>query len=858
MDHLSTTSGAAKKRKKQKLEAETSKMFKISTFFPVIPAESLNSKEESVFPSITCSAITASVAGDRPNVQDMAIVNDQASTSSTSKNETMDLDKFDPATDNITKNSTCYKTETDNLFLSSLAKETFPCDKGNFKNHELSDKLKMFIVTQGPCQPIITFPKDNSNRSFSTFYYSKKSHAGQIILRKWLCYSAIDNKAYCEPCWLFSTTNTFWKQGTSDWKGLSKKVKFHEQSQYHITCCYIYDHWKSNKCIDKALEETIRNECNFWQKILQRLIDITLILAKNSLAFRGHRETIDQVYNGNFLTQVNFLAKYDLVMRELVSKPKGTINYLSPTIQNELIDCLANTLEKRLVSKINESLFFSIIMDTTQDITKVDQLSKIIRYVEIEKDENGKPQNINIIESFMGFTKVSDQSAAGLTSEILESLKALGLSIKKCRGQGYDGAKVMSGIYSGVQKRIKDIEPTAAYIHCTAHNLNLVINDAVSGVKEVASFFLIIADLYTFFGSSINRWDLLASFSGESEVKLKRLNPTRWAGRIISLLAVKLRFGDIIKALTKISLISTKPDERGEAIRLLKAIENFEFIMILTICCKILEEINLASQILQAPQLDLSKASKCLKMSLENLKNYRNKYEDLKTDATSIAKRWNISPLFREKRQHKPKKQYDEYDTNYLFYNQEYYFKVNIYYKVFDIVINQLNNRFEGMEKTVDKFSFLSPPILVSMTEEELFKSAEALQQCYPRDISSAFPLQIVALSQPLKNKIGNLKGIKEFAHFLIVENDTLASNFAEVYTALILFLTLPVTVASSERSFSKLKVIKNYLRNCCSQNRLSNLALLSIEAKEAAAMDKTELIKVFAETKSRRKQFLE
>lgn len=94
-------------------------------------------------------------------------------------------------------------------------------------------------------------------------------------------------------------------------------------------------------------------------------------------------------------------------------------------------------------------------MDTTRDITNNDQLSKTIRYVEIEKDENEKPTNLNIIESFVGFTQVSDQSVVGLTSEILESLETLGLSINKCRGQGYDGANVISGIYSGVQKKNK-------------------------------------------------------------------------------------------------------------------------------------------------------------------------------------------------------------------------------------------------------------------------------------------------------------------------------------------------------------------------------------------------------------------
>jgi len=95
----------------------------------------------------------------------------------------------------------------------------------------------------------------------------------------------------------------------------------------------------------------------------------------------------------------------------------------------------------------------------------------------------------------------------------------------------------MSGIYSGVQKRILAIQPKAVYVHCAAHNLNLVINDAVCKVQETASFFTTLEDLYVFFGHSIRRWDLLKSFTSESEVKLKRLNPTRWAGRLASVMS---------------------------------------------------------------------------------------------------------------------------------------------------------------------------------------------------------------------------------------------------------------------------------------------------------------------------------
>ena len=77
-------------------------------------------------------------------------------------------------------------------------------------------------------------------------------------------------------------------------------------------------------------------------------------------------------------------------------------------------------------------------------------------------------------------------------------------------------------------------------------------------------------------------------------------------------------------------------------------------------------------------------------------------------------------------------------------------------------------------------------------------------------------------------------------------------SSVPELATACVLFVTLPVTVANAERSFSKLKLIKSYLRSSISQERLDGLSLLAIENEAANELDAGELIDKFANNKAR------
>ena len=90
---------------------------------------------------------------------------------------------------------------------------------------------------------------------------------------------------------------------------------------------------------------------------------------------------------------------------------------------------------------------------------------------------------------------------------------------------------------------------------------------------------------------------------------------------------------------------------------------------------------------------------------------------------------------------------------------------------------------------------------------------------------------------------------------FLIVEN-TLATPCLDLCTAYMRYMTVPVTVATVERCFSKFKLIKNFLRSSMSQKRLSGLALLSIKNERTKNLDFRKVIQQLASAKARRKNF--
>ena len=99
----------------------------------------------------------------------------------------------------------------------------------------------------------------------------------------------------------------------------------------------------------------------------------------------------------------------------------------------------------------------------------------------------------------------------------------------------------------------------------------------------------------------------------------------------------------------------------------------------------------------------------------------------------------------------------------------------------------------------------------------------------------------------------GNDKIDGPFELLRFIQRYHLGDSVPNIVILLRIFLTRAISVASCERSFSKLKLIKNYLRSAMSQTRLTDLAVLSIERGLADGLNFDNVINNFAERKARK-----
>lgn len=747
---------------------------------------------------------------------------------------------------------------------SSDAPETFPKDIADdpaLWPQIIPDKLRLYLADHGPVQiKKSTYPSDKNNRSFTNTNYTKRLKNNEVVHRDWLVYSLSADCVFCFYCKLFNATiSPFNSQtGFKDWSHLSRNLERHEKSSSHINCVKKNIDLKKNlvkgRTVDSVIQDEIKREKKRWAAVLERIIEIIRFLAQQNLAFRGKSQKLYESNNGNFLKLVECISKFDNTLSEHIARVQSAQHrmphYLGHNIQNELIEIISNNIKTTIVELLKLSKYYSVILDCTPDISHKEQLTVIVRFVY----NNPSTKLPEIREHFLGFLPVTDTTGQGLAKYLLDFLKSFDIELNDLRGQGYDNGSNMRGKNIGLQKKILDMNPRAFYVPCAAHSLNLVVNDAAKSSLEITNFFSIVQEIYVFFSASTSRWDVM--LTQIPTLTIKPLSNTRWESRVDALKTLRFNMEKIYDALFFIfSTDKYDNDTKNTASSLMSKIKNFKFICSVVIWCNILSKINIVSKSLQKSDIIISEAIKMIDQAKKDLRTSRtdNAFEQVISDSVLIAEELDCQTEFIQIARPRPRRRHFDYEAvDEPILDPKQNFKVNFYNSLLDTAIIKLNERFELLSEHNSIFSFLQN---INEWRELNIEQKKArclhLQQKLTSGLSSDIDGEDLFHELELLPIFFINEDTTPLDILKYICSNNLMSIFPNLATSLRVYLTLPVTVAEGERSFSKLKLIKTYLRSTMTQDRLTNLAVISIERD--LDIKPAEIIEKFANLKSRK-----
>jgi anion-transporting ArsA/GET3 family ATPase len=127
-------------------------------------------------------------------------------------------------------------------------------------------------------------------------------------------------------------------------------------------------------------------------------------------------------------------------------------------MQNQPILIISEAIREEILENLKSAKYYSIIVDCTPDISKVELMSVVVCFMQIKDGEE-----LRIQEHFLDLLPIEQTSGEELTKAILQELRKYNIPLENKRGQAYDNASNVKGKCSGIQHKILCMNPTALF-----------------------------------------------------------------------------------------------------------------------------------------------------------------------------------------------------------------------------------------------------------------------------------------------------------------------------------------------------------------------------------------------------------
>lgn len=319
-----------------------------------------------------------------------------------------------------------------------------------------------------------------------------------------------------------------------------------------------------------------------------------------------------------------------------------------------------------------------------------------------------------------------------------------------------------------------------------------------------------------------------------------RLQPfcaTRWSHRVNSLKTFLLRFDQINSTLGELST-DTDNKTSSSSTTFLYSINNFNFVLPLFVAIRIFQYTASLSLYLQNDDCDLVKATEQAINIVEMLKTKRETdifFDSVYEDAESFATTHEIDVKMPRIAQRQTQR------SNVPANTPKEYFRLNVYNPTMDYLITELTDRLcKSLPRL--KAQYLVPSLSDRLTPVVWSELKDTFKSLLP-DITTA-DAEYDLWKYSIENKLISGSTLQEAAK----QSEQLYPN---IHTMIKVLLTMPVSTATVERSFSSLRRLKTYMRSTMTNERLTGLALL--HAHKDRKVDIETVIRTFDSTGHRR-----